>query len=119
MAWTVPWNLLGLTVSGDVGGITIYTDRFGRKVAFPKSPPEKPPSAAQSHQRTRFTQAQAAWAALSAQEKACLEDAALKGGMVATGQNLYIKVALTNDTPALDTLAQQTGTILPPVPFIA
>lgn len=116
--WTTPYNLLGLGVSGDLGGITIYTDRFGRKVAFPKAPPDKPPSAAQIEQRTRFANAQKAWAALTPSEKQSLEDAVNKSGIVMTGHNLYISVALTNQQESLDTVARQTGLTLPPVPYI-
>ncbi len=119
MAYTPPWQLFGTWVSGDVDEITIYTDRFGRKVAFPKAPPEKPPSPRQIHQRERFRLAHVAWKALTDSEKAQLELAALRGSLVMTGQNLYISVALRNDSLALLTLQRQTQTNLPAVPFIA
>lgn len=119
MAYTLPLQLFGVWVSGDVDGLTIYTDRFGRKVAFPKAPPEKPPSDLQTHQRNRFRDAQVAWNALTPGQKKQLEDAAEKGSLVMTGQNLYISVALRNDSTALATLARQTDTTLPTVPFIA
>lgn len=118
MAYTIPWNLIGLSVSGDFADLTLYTDRFNRKVAFPKAPPEKPPTAQQTAQRSRFTQAQAAWKALDQSQKDSLEEATKKGSLVMTGQNLYISVALMNDTTALKTLERQTGIILPDVPYI-
>ncbi|MCH7687828.1 MAG: hypothetical protein IH899_14285 [Planctomycetes bacterium] len=119
MAWSVPWNLLGLIVSGDVGAFTIYTDKHGRKTVFPKSPPEKPPSVDQIAQRSRFATAQAAWSALTDQEKADLEAACRKLSIPLTGQNLYIKVALTARQSAADTVASQSNIALPPIPFVA
>lgn len=118
MAWSIPWQILGLTVSGDVGGFTIYTDRYNRKVVFPKSPPEKPPSEEQIALRSRFTEAQSAWSVLNASNKAALEEACRKLSVPMTGQNLYIKVALTNDQGALETLERQSGITLPAIPYI-
>lgn len=118
MAFTVPWQLMGIWVSGDVGDHTIYTDRHGRKVVFPKSPPTRPPSANQIAQRERFKDAQGKWKALSDSDKANLEAATIKSGIVMTGQNLYIAVALKNDQTALDTLSEQTGIPLPSIPYI-
>lgn len=119
MAFTVPWQLMGIWVSGDIGGLTIYTDKHGRKVAFPKAPPKEPPSPAQVHQRQRFQAAQAAWKSLSSEDKQQLETATIRGSIVMTGQNLFISVSLRNDNDALITLARQTNTQLPTVPFIS
>ena len=109
---------MGIWVSGDVGDHTIYTDRFGRKVPFPKSPPKKPPSSKQDHQRERFRLAHVAWNALSTEEKQQLEVATIRGSIVMTGQNLFISVALNDTQDGLDTLARQTGTSLPTIEFI-
>lgn len=109
---------MGIWVSGDVGGLTIYTDRFGRKVPFPKSPPKEPASPRQVHQRERFRLAQAAWKSLSDDDKAQLELATNRGSVVMTGQNLFMSVALHNSQDGLDTLARQTDTNLPTVEFI-
>ena len=115
MAWTVPWNLIGLEVSGDIGYLTIYTDRFGKKVAFPKSPPKEPPSARQVKQRAKFKTAQAAWMQLTKAEKVALEDATLKVSAPLTGQNLYISVHIRNDNADLITFEKQSGIVLPRV----
>jgi hypothetical protein len=118
MAWSVPWNLIGLQVSGDVGGFTIYTDRHGRKVVFPKAPPEKPPTQRQLQQRSRFRAAQRSWAALSLDDKAKLEEMTKKASAPMTGQNLWIHSALTADNPAIETLEAQTGITVPKPEFI-
>lgn len=105
MASTVPINLLGLQVSGDVGGITIYTDRFGKKIGFPKSPPKKAPSVEQLRVRTRFRVAQAAWSTLSDDFKFQWEKMSEVNFTGQTGQNLFIHFALIDDQRAFGTLA--------------
>ena len=113
VAWTIPWNLIGTWVSGDVGGLTIYTDRFGRKVAFAKAPPDKPPTQNQIDQRERFRLAQASWSALSDAEKKSLEDVVKATSLCLTGQNLWIHGRLKDGQRLFDTLTSQTGISLP------
>lgn len=102
-------NILGLQVSGDLGPLTIYTDRLGRKIAFPKSPPKKPPSPAQVIQRARFSSAQAAYMALSDPQKESYELLTILASFCLTGQNLFISVALTHSFQFLDTIERQFG----------
>lgn len=118
MAHTIPWQLIGARVSGDLDGYTIYTDKHGRKIVYPISPPDKPPSQAQIARRTRFTAAQRAWSSLTATEKEALEVCCRISNAPITGQNLYIRVALTGNTDLLATLARQTGIPLPAIPHI-
>ena len=113
MAWTVPWQLMGLQVSGDFADLTIYTDRYGRKVPFLKSPPKEPASAAQVASRNAFRLAQQSWMALSAQEKKDLEDACRKTSIPLTGQNLWIHTILKLDKDAYLTIQRQSGITLP------
>lgn len=113
MAYTVPINILGLQVSGDLGDLTIYTDRFGKKVAFPKTPPDKPPTSQQNHQRARFFLAQEEWFTQTEQVKKDLEDMCRLGNVPMTGQNLWISVALRGDFAAYKTLQNQTGITVP------
>lgn len=109
-------NVLGLVVSGDLGDLTIYTDRFGKKIVFPKSPPKDPPSAAQTVQRERFRSAQQAYMALTSQEKIAYEDLALAASLCATGQNLFIHVSLKHSFEFLATLQRQWGIPVPNPP---
>jgi len=113
MAWTVPWNLIGMEVSGDVGDYTIYTNRFQKKVAFPKAPPKEPPSELQIIQRASFKAAQKSWMDLTDQEKTNLENATKKLSMPLTGQNLWISALLKSDFQAYLTVQNQSGIILP------
>lgn len=116
--YTIPASVLGLTVSGDLGGVTIYTDRYGQKTVYPFSPPKEPASVAQIRLRERFRQAHLAWRSLSAGDKAALERAVNTASLCMTGQNVYISACLTNRGEALQTLADQTGETLPPVAVI-
>lgn len=105
--------VLGLQVAGDLGELTYYTTRRGKVVAYPISPPKELPSPAQIVCRQRFRDAQAAWSALSAEDKARWEAASLKGSCPATGQNLYMSAALT-ESAWVATLSTQTGIPLTP-----
>lgn len=115
MAFTIPWNLVGIEVSGDIGDLTIYTDRFGQKVAFPKSPPKEPPSRLQIIQRASFRTAQAAWAALTPVEKSNLEEATKRVSAPLTGQNLFISAVIRDSNADLITFESQSGLPLPRV----
>jgi len=117
MAHTVPPSAFGLIVSGDVADITIYTDRFGKKVAYPKSPPKEPPSHLQSLLRNRFKVAQKSYMLESPSSKADWELLAQKANLCMTGQNLYISVSMRRTYDILDTLMNQTGvSVNPPIP---
>lgn len=118
MAFTTPVHMLGLQVSGDLGELTIYTDRFGKKVAFPKSPPKDPPSEKQTAMRLRFRDAQKQWANLEDQVKKDFEDICRQANVPMTGQNLSMHTALMNDDSALVTLMRQTGITVPIPDFI-
>jgi len=118
MAFTIPWQLMGTTVQGDFADLTIYTDRFNRKIAYRKEHSTKPRSAAQQLQSLRFKLAQSAWKALSPGEKRNLELATLRLSMCLTGQNLFISAAMRNMTTAYATVARQANLPLPALPAI-
>lgn len=117
MALGVPASILGLIVSGDCSGETIYTDRHGRKVHFPVAPPKEPPTVYQVEIRNRFKAAQAEYMSLSAADKYQWEELARKTSLCMTGQNLLIHVAMKRTYDVLDTLMLQSGiTVTPPTP---
>lgn len=118
MALAIPPNAIGVIVSGDVDGYTIYTDMNGRKVAFPQAPPKEPPSQMQVSHRARFASAQSAWSALTAQEKDALELTTQRTSLPMTGQNLYIAIALKANPDLVSTLERQTDLTLPAIPFV-
>ncbi len=114
MALAVPASVLGVIVSGDVAGVTIYTDRYGRKVVFPKAPPKEPPTVYQIAIRARFKAAQAEYMSLSAADKRDWELITLRTSLCMTGQNLYIHVAMKGTFGTLDTLMRQSGVNVTP-----
>lgn len=117
MALGIPAGLLGLIVSGDIDGLTIYTDRHNRKVAYPKAPPKEPPTQMQIDVRNRFKAAQAEYMGLTLLQKEAYELLTKAAALCLTGQNLFISVAMTDTYGTLDTLQLQTGiTVVPPTP---
>jgi hypothetical protein len=122
MGWGNNASLWGLEVSGDIGPLSVYTDRFGKKVAYPKSPPKEPPSEKQIQQRARFRSAQVEYTGLTDPEKLAYEQLVQAASLCMTGQNLFIHVALRNTFGTLNTLQTQWGiSVTPPTyqPFPA
>jgi len=113
MAETPPLNILGVRVSGDLAGATIYTDRYGKKIWFDKAPPEKPPSLLQRRVRLRFARAVHCWTRLSLHERARWEDASLRLSLPMTGHNTFVSIHLRCDPLAWRTLSRQYGKTLP------
>ena len=121
MAYGNNASLWGLRISGDIGGLTVYTDRFGKKVAYPKAPPDKPPSPLQIQQRRRFTASQKEYGLLNQAQKLAYENLTKAASLCMTGQNLFIHVALCHAFQLLLTLMRQWEiTVTPPTyqPFL-
>ncbi len=117
MALGIPASILGLIVSGDCSGETIYTDRHGRKIHFPVAPPKKPPTQMQIDIRARFTAAQAEYMTLSPIDREDWELLTKRASLCMTGQNLFISVAMRRTYGTLDTIVKQTGiSVIPPTP---
>ena len=95
-------------LSGDLGDLTIYQTKTGRIVAFPRSPPHKPPSPAQNTQRYRFRQSVEAWHELPAVDRLRYETACKRLSLCMSGFNLWIHFCLVHDWQTLATLRQQS-----------
>lgn len=106
-------SLLGTWVSGDFGGLTIYTTKKGKKVFYQEAPALEPPTPAQTNQRNRFRTAQAEWKNQTHQVKKNLENMCIRASLVMTGQNLWIRVAMRHEQSAYETLQHQTGITAP------
>jgi hypothetical protein len=102
-------KLLGLRPTGDFGPYTIYTSQRHKTVAFPRSPPQKPPSIRQIQQRERWRAAAQAWAELPNTIKLNWRTAAIKANLKITGHNLWIWYILRGDQPAILTVERITG----------
>jgi len=109
MALGVPANLLGIMVQGDIGEYTIYTDRHGRKVVYPKAPPKEPPSAAQTQLRNRFRAALINWMQLTPEERDAYKRATRNCNAAITPTGLWISGSITHDTTSIQTISRQTG----------
>lgn len=116
MAWTVPFHLLGINTSGDVGDVTLYTNKNQKVVAFPKDWRQEKISPARLRCRNRFRAAQASWQSLSDPAKQLLELACRILSIPMTGQNLWVSTALTGDHDAYRTVGLQAAIILPDPP---
>jgi len=105
---------IGFIAWGDVYEVTVYRNKRGKMVWFPKTYPDKPASPAQLVQRQRMTDAAAAWQALSAALRAQWHLAARRASLVMHGYDLFIHWKLTGDDSAIATLDRQTRTPLFP-----
>jgi hypothetical protein len=104
--------LLGFAISGDIGGLTTYTNRRGRKIWYDFAPPDKPPSWNQIRQRGRFIQAAANWLALTLEQRRQWQRATQIVGHCATGMNAAMQYALRHDTAIVTTIERQSGITL-------
>lgn len=103
-----PPSLLGLRVSGDVAGLTVYTDRRGINVWYKAVVPQKPPTAAQVVQRARFAQAMDLWSTLTLEERHAYRMACDRLSLCMLGHNLWIIVCMLPDDQLWETLCRQT-----------
>ena len=107
---------LGLGVSGDLGELTFYTDRYRRVIGFLKSPPHMPPSPLQVHQRERFAASVAAWRDLSQDQKDDYERCSKRLAICMTGHNLWMTCRMNEDRNLWLTIQRQSGiTLAPPI----
>lgn len=97
-------NVLGFYPYGDLGPLTIYTNRKRRVVAFDRAPPLSPPSWLQKRQRYALTAAAKSWSSLNATDRLWWEDRARLNHLKITAFNLYMHVQLTHDTACLGAL---------------
>lgn len=111
-------SFLGLSLSGDLGPYTVYTNRNGRIVFYPRSPPTAPPSPAQLKQRQRFRAAQQSWQAIAPTTKHQWELLVKANKVCMTGQNMYMALSMNPDNDALTTANLRAGLSLSPPPFI-
>lgn len=107
-----PAALLALRVSGDWDGLTLYTSRSHKLVAFPRSPPTQPPSAAQLAQRQRFAAAINNWTLTTQQQRINYDLATRRLSLSLTGLNLWIILSFRQSSRLLATLSAQASLTL-------
>lgn len=114
----IPPGLIGLIVSGDMGGETFYTNKQGVVVCYEHAPPKCPPTLAQIIQRYRFTMAVINWVLRPEYIKAQYERVTHLMSLDMTGINLFIHLSFSQDWHTIATIYNQTGITLgmpPPV----
>lgn len=109
------FRVLGWNTQGDLGPYTFYTSKRQGLVWFPKSPPKKPPSSDQVHQRNRFRAAAAAWRSLPQPQREAWELASKRAHLSCHGYNLFVYYQLRKDVAAIRTIERQTGVTLLPL----
>lgn len=118
MAHSIPFNMLGLSLSGDVGDFTLYTDKFHRIIAFPRSPPKVPASPRQLFCRQRWRNACDTWNEQPPEIKAKWELLTLRANMCMTGNGLWMKMSLNPDYVTFERLSlQYLGEVLDRPPW--
>lgn len=118
MAKAIPWDLLGLVVSGDIGDFTLYQNKNRKVVAFPRTPPQVPRTPQQQVIRDAFRQATINWKAADPALKAAYETVTKRLSMCMTGLGLWIHFSFYQNASELQTLTKQSGISLqlpPPV----
>lgn len=100
-------SCLGFRVSGDLDGLTIYTDRRGKKIAFAQSPPSKPLSVWQLAWQRNFRVGMLLWGRLSTAEKLAYRRVCDLASLCMLGHNLWLHVFLAADYGLLETLQCQ------------
>ena len=118
---TIEWivSFLGLDYGGDLGGWTIYRNKHGKPVFYPRAVPGKPPSPNQQHCRARFKAAQINWMATPKATRIQWETFSKRLSLCMTGQNLYISLSLADRSsffPAAMRKAKMSLTYPPLIP---
>jgi len=106
-------RMLGFRPTGDLGPLTIYTDKRGNIVAYPKAPPKEPPTYYQIRQRNRFRLIARLWNAMTAEQRDRWNTCANHSGAAIAGYTLFAWYQLKHDTAAIATLQRQTHVTLP------
>lgn len=108
--------LLGLRLSGDIGGITLYQTKRGKTVAYPAASPKQPPSIHQLHRRNRWSNAVFNWTAAAESVRIDYEACTLRLSLPATGHNLWMHLSFAQDPLALAAFNHASGLHLPMPP---
>jgi hypothetical protein len=105
---------LGLNINGDVGGLTVYTKKNGRMVAYPSAPALKPPTPRQATQRHRFRLAMHGWWLLSEYDRLKYQQACDQLSLCMVGHNLWICLCFQPTDELWQTIQAQSGFPLSP-----
>ena len=105
-------KFIGMNPTGDLGPLTAYTSVQHGTVWFLKSPPTKPPSVLQLHQRDRFRFAAQAWRALDEETRQTWHAACRACYLIVHGYTLFVYWQLTRQRATIRTIELQSGRTL-------
>jgi len=106
------FKYLGWNSQGDLGPLTMYTDKRRQLIWFPKMPPLNPPSLRQTQWRERFRACGREWWELTTTQRKTWEQASQLARLRITGYNLFSYWILTQDDATIRTIESQTGLTL-------
>jgi len=110
------FNILGVSVQGDLGGITYYTSARRQLVAFAKAPPLNPPSPKQIAIRSVWSDAAEAWRNLTDEQRETWYQLDKRLRMRLTAYNIWIWFYRSRDEEQLQTIERKAGLTLPRPP---
>jgi len=100
-------DCLGINVSGDLAGLTIYTTRRGKKVSFLQSPPTKALSVWQLAWQRNFRWGMFLWRDLTQSERENYGRVCDLASLCMLGHNLWLHAYLGGDNRLLESLSCQ------------
>jgi len=95
----------GLFPSGDIGPLTLYTDRDRQVVAYPRAPPTRPPSYMQQRQRRVWEAAAASWRTTPPTARSNWDRVCRANGIPLSGHQLFMHLNTTIQRESLEVLA--------------
>lgn len=110
--------MLGFYAAGDLGPWTFYTSKRKGLVWFLKSPPLKPPTILQLHQRNLFRLAGHTWRSLTEEQRHRWLLSARRAHLAITGYDLFVFWCLTRDDAAVLTVERLSHLDLIPLETI-
>ena len=103
------FSLMGWNATGDLGGLTFYTNKRGKLVFFDKAPPTTPPNYWQLRNQANFKLAAMMWKTFPPAIKATWERATKCLSLRITGYNLWTYYVTSGDVAAIQTIERQSG----------
>jgi hypothetical protein len=103
---------LGLYPAGDLGELTLYTDRDRQVVCYPRAPPTRPPTFMQQRQRRIWSAAAESWRTEPAEIKTNWDKLCRRNGIPLSGHQLYMRLKTTIQRESLTVLAARAGIAL-------
>jgi len=102
-------SVLGMHLAGDIGDLTVYTNKRRRHVFFSKQWPRKPPSQRQLSHRNRFRRIADAWQRQTQDGRDRWNNVSNRCRLPGSGYVLFVWWHTLRDLPAMRTLERHSG----------